>query len=154
MMRMRWGMGKRLGHEGVSRMKRFGMGVCIIAVFGIVSLLVAQPDSIVINNVEVYGTKNRPAVAFPHLLHMESIACTDCHHWYAANGKNMLDESKLEEGKPGIKCRDCHWKQGRREVRYSLMEAYHLQCMGCHGRMKRDGKKTGPRLCGECHPWK
>ncbi len=30
-------------------------------------------------------------------------------------------------------------------------EHYHQKCMACHREHDRDGKKTGPLLCGECH---
>ncbi len=114
------------------------------------TLLFAQPDDILLNNEKAFGVKERPPVAFPHSLHMESdLECTDCHHRYR-EGKNVLDEDTLEEGRAGIKCADCH----ERENRYNLREAFHLQCMGCHGRLKKEGKETGPRLCGECHPRK
>ncbi len=131
-----------------------GAGIIIFIAF-VLSILMAQPENIVINNTGIYKVKERSPVSFPHGLHMESdLSCTDCHHWYRSDGKNILDESKLEEGKPGIKCSDCHKRKGRSRLRYNLREAFHMQCMGCHGKLKKEGKKSGPRLCGECHPWK
>ena len=131
----------------------FGAGIIIFIAF-VLSILMAQPDDIIINNAAVFGIKERSPVAFPHGLHMGDLSCKDCHHWYSSDGKNILDESKLEEGRSGIKCADCHKRERRSGLRYGLMEAFHMQCMGCHGKLKKEGKKTGPRLCGECHPWK
>ncbi len=113
------------------------------------TVLLAQPDDIKLDNKQAFGVKQRPSVDFPHSQHMDSLECTDCHHRYV-NGKNILDEDTLEDGKQGIKCADCHTGNNK----YNLRQAFHSQCMGCHGKLKKEGKKTGPRLCGECHPWK
>ena len=123
-------------------------GKCITVVLGgviaamMISILSAQPEKITLENVEAYKKKRRPPVHFPHEVHMAGdLACTDCHHRYE-NGKNILDESELEEGTPNIQCRACHTTQSR----VNLRRAFHRQCIGCHRREKR-----GPRLCGECH---
>ena len=118
-----------------------------------ISFLVAQPDEIIINNTHTFVNKQRTPVTFSHGLHMgSSLPCKDCHHVYS-NGKNVLDESELVEGNPKIKCSSCHTikKAGRR---LGLMDAFHLQCMGCHQELALKGKKSGPRLCGQCHPRK
>jgi hypothetical protein len=118
-----------------------------------ISLLLAQPDEIIINNTHTFINKQRTPVRFPHGLHMGSgLPCKDCHHVYS-NGKNVLDESELVEGNPRIKCSSCHTikKTGSSQ---GLMDAFHLQCMGCHKELELKGKKSGPRLCGPCHPRK
>ncbi len=129
---------------------------CMIAFT--VSFLPAQPDKIIINNKTAFIHKQRSPVAFPHGVHMNSgTPCKDCHHQYR-DGDNVLDESELVEGNSKIKCASCHTKVktgGKDEVsgsRYALMDAYHLQCMGCHGTLEKKGMKSGPRLCGQCHP--
>jgi hypothetical protein len=110
------------------------------------SPLQAQPDKIVLDHSKDFGKKGRPSVPFPHNRHIESgLSCKDCHHVYE-KGKNVLDESKLEEGNPGIRCSTCH----RATSRPDLEEAFHQQCMGCHKQLLKE-KKTGPRFCGECH---
>lgn len=112
-----------------------------------VSLLVAQPEDILIDHKEAYRTRQRPAVRFPHGVHMAGdLSCTDCHHRYEA-GQNVLEESELEEGKPEIQCAHCH----AQETRINLRQAFHRQCVGCHTKIHSAGEKTGPRLCGECH---
>ena len=124
--------------------------VSIIAIFA--SVLLAQPENITINNVNVYKSKQRPQVEFPHGIHMESdLSCTDCHHRYQ-DGKNVLDEDDLEEGGAQVKCSSCHERSTI--TGNNLREAFHLQCIGCHRKMKKEGKKSGPRLCAKCHPWK
>jgi hypothetical protein len=105
------------------------------------SSLRAQPEKIVLKG------KTRPAVTLPHNRHVEAgLSCKDCHHLYE-NGKNILDESKLEEGNQDIRCSACHGPT----FRPHLEQAFHNQCMGCHTRYQKEKKKTGPRFCGECH---
>ena len=105
------------------------------------SSLRAQPEKIVLEG------KKRPAVTLPHNRHVEAgLSCKDCHHLYE-NGKNILDESKLEEGNQDIRCSACHGST----FRPNLEQAFHNQCMGCHTRYQKEKKKTGPRFCGECH---
>ncbi len=111
------------------------------------SILHAQPDKIVLDHSKAFGNKGRSSVPFPHGRHIESgIACKDCHHVYE-NGKNVLDETKLEEGNQQIRCSACH----RANSRPDLEEAFHEQCRGCHKQFLKEKKKTGPRFCGECH---
>ena len=105
------------------------------------SSLRAQPDKIILEG------KTRPAVTLPHNKHVEAgLSCKDCHHIYE-NGKNILDESKLEEGNQDIRCSVCHGSK----FRPNLEQAFHNQCMGCHTRYQKEKKKTGPRFCGGCH---
>ncbi len=109
--------------------------------------LLAQPDKIVLDHSKEFGKKGRSPVPFPHLRHIEAgFSCKDCHHVYE-NGKNVLDESKLEEGNQGVRCSACHSSGSR----IGLEQAFHNQCMGCHKQSAKEKKKTAPRLCGECH---
>ena len=109
--------------------------------------LPAQPDKIVLDNSKALGGKTRPAVTFPHNRHAEAgLSCKDCHHIYK-DGKNVLDEDTLEEGKEGIRCSACH----RPDFRLNLEQAFHDQCIGCHRKDVKGDKKTGPRFCGGCH---
>jgi len=107
----------------------------------------AQPDKIVLDHSKDFGKKERSPVHFAHNRHIESgLSCKDCHHVYE-NGKNVLDESKLEEGNQGVRCSACHLSK----TRIDLQQAFHNQCMGCHKQFLKEKKKTGPRFCGECH---
>jgi hypothetical protein len=111
------------------------------------SALRAQPDKIILDSSKTSDKKGRPAVTFPHNRHIEvGLACKDCHHIYE-NGKNVLDESKLEAGNQDIRCSTCHGSK----LRPNLQQAFHDQCMGCHMKYHKEKKKTGPRYCGECH---
>jgi predicted CXXCH cytochrome family protein len=115
--------------------------------------LLAQSDEIIIDNKGAYKRDQRPPVRFPHGLHMSGeIECLDCHHDYQ-KGKNVLDEGLLdEENMDKISCVACHGRQSKNK--YALRDAFHLMCMGCHGKLDRKGARTGPRVCGKCHPWK
>lgn len=107
------------------------------------SLLQAQPDKIVLDQVG----KTRHAVIFPHYRHIEAgPSCKDCHHVYE-NGKNVLEEDKLEEGNQGIRCSACHGSKSRP----NLEQAFHNQCIGCHTTYLKKNEKTGSRYCGGCH---
>lgn len=111
--------------------------------------LMAQQDHLKLNHPEVFMKRERPPVNFPHNRHAEAgFSCKDCHHQYK-NGKNVLDESTLQEGNQEIKCSACHTPQ----FRIDLQRAFHYQCLSCHKKNEREKKKTGPRFCGECHLW-
>jgi c(7)-type cytochrome triheme protein len=132
-------------------MKWIGCRLLMITVAAFLVLsnspLRAQPDKMVLDSSKVSGEKQRPAVTFPHNRHVEiGLSCMDCHHFYQ-DGKNILDESKLEEGNKDIRCSACHGPKSR----LNLQEAFHDQCTGCHKRYQKENKKTGPRYCGGCH---
>ncbi len=106
----------------------------------------AQPESFVINNSKAFKQLKRSPVNFPHEKHMDSLECLDCHHSYK-KGENVLDEDTLEEGNAEIRCAFCHtW-----DAKTQLRAAYHLKCTGCHTKLAKKGKETGPRICGGCH---
>lgn len=106
----------------------------------------AQPEEIVLNDADQFSPGQRPPVVFPHELHMEELDCLRCHHRMEA-GRNVLDEDELVEGNEGIRCASCH--NDKSDI--GLMDAFHRQCIQCHGRRQQDGEPSGPRLCGECH---
>jgi hypothetical protein len=118
------------------------------AIFCYASISHAQPEKILIDNTNSFQGKQRTAVGFKHGLHMESIECLSCHHRYE-NGKNTLDESELEdEDAKNVKCVSCH----NQKSKTNLKKAFHHQCMGCHMNLRKQGRITGPELCGQCHP--
>ena len=121
----------------------------IITVIAI-SILFAQSDIIKINNKSVFVDKQRSPVSFPHQKHMNSVGCKKCHHLYQ-DGKNVLKISDLTAGNPMIKCSTCHSLDKAGNC-YGLMDAYHVQCIECHRKKNQEAQKTGPMLCGECHP--
>ena len=109
------------------------------------SSLYAQDADIYIKNPASDHSESRPAVYFSHEDHMDSYDCLDCHHDYR-NGKNVLDEDDLEDGK-GADCASCHTK----DASIDLETAYHRLCMGCHRRVNKQEGDTLPITCQDCH---
>lgn len=107
----------------------------------------------------------RPLVTFDHATHLDREGdCLVCHHDYDPNDKgkekeNILDDGELssadyedsmtldvnvEDEPSGFECATCH--NDKSKTKMNSMDAFHLQCIGCHE------KNTGaPVLCGECH---
>ena len=128
-------------------LKSFSALFCLCMLLMTLTTLVrADEEPLILDNPDVFAKKKRPAVTFPHEMHMQMIDCLSCHHDYL-NGKNMLDEDMLEETDPAIRCASCH--AGNPVV--NLKDAFHQQCLGCHRQMRKSGQATAPELCGECH---
>ncbi|MBN2401867.1 MAG: cytochrome c3 family protein [Spirochaetes bacterium] len=125
--------------------KKSGFVFLCIMLIALPVYLLAQSETIIINNTDTFKQKIRSSVNFPHMNHMtlEGVSCTDCHHRFE-NGKNVLDSDELTEDNKSILCSSCHTGKS------SLEKAYHRQCIGCHDG-KKSGKPAGPRMCGECH---
>jgi hypothetical protein len=121
------------------------LGVFAASLLGGASTGFAQPDQIMLG--QSIQNRQRTEVDFPHGLHMETLDCLDCHHRYE-EGKNVLDSAELEEGAGEVTCNACH--DAKSDI--DLREAFHHQCIGCHIAMRKEGKKSGPELCGQCHP--
>jgi hypothetical protein len=120
------------------------LAVCLLCGGSICS---AQPDEIQLNHARAFPERQRTPVDFPHGLHMEALDCLDCHHQFE-DGENMLDPGDLEEGTGEVTCDACHGD----ESDVGLRTAFHYQCIGCHMAFRKAGRKSGPELCGECHP--
>ena len=101
-----------------------------------------------IAHTEVFGALTRPAVRFTHAEHqgLPGVTCLTCHHVFV-NGRNVLDPSTLRAGDPSLRCAACH------TTARDLHAAYHGLCVGCHDSGMKSWGVTGPRTCGECHPW-
>jgi hypothetical protein len=106
-----------------------------------------QEEEILIDNQDAYIQKHRPAVLFPHELHMGELDCFDCHHDYDEDGDNVLDEDLLDGGGEELLCSSCH----DAGTDTDLKKAFHRQCMGCHRDLRITGDGAAPELCGECH---
>lgn len=108
---------------------------------GILSIAIAQPDKVTIDN--KYPKDLKSPVTFSHKGHADQIACTECHHTW-----------KKEESKTPQKCAECHKADDMGEK--GAKKAYHKQCWtGCHKDLEAQGKPTGPtKKCSECHPSK
>jgi hypothetical protein len=107
---------------------------------GIISIAIAQSDSIIIDN--QYPKKLKNPVPLNHKAHADAIACTECHHTW-----------KKEERETPQKCAECHKADDKSDK--GLKQAYHKQCMDCHKDLKKQEKPTGPTTkCTGCHPSK
>jgi c(7)-type cytochrome triheme protein len=146
---------------------RRGYFLVWMSILGIVGLLwavnlEAQPDDISLDDNEVFTSRSRPAVEFPHLRHFDdaSIECSECHHRFK-DGENIVDEGELEEDAEGIKCSSCHkgeagfrFKPDLDPTKRTLQQAYHRMCTSCHRQLKKENKTAGSVTCGGCHPKK
>jgi hypothetical protein len=105
---------------------------------GIISLAIAQPDSVTIDN--QYPKKLKGPVTLSHKLHIDKgVACTECHHTW-----------KKEEMPAPQKCAECHKADDKGPT--GLKNAYHKNCQDCHKELKKEGKPTGPTVkCSDCH---
>lgn len=94
-------------------------------------------DVIRLDGMKMFGSLERPAVAFPHDRHTDLI-------------------------KDAGGCRDCH-QPAEKGVRFSFvsmtgmsdrvaMNTWHDRCIGCHELSLDSGHAGGPLTCGECHP--
>ena len=123
------------------------MACLIIAGLALAEPLRAQPDEILLNHSKVFGHSRQNPVRFPHEKHMNDFDCLDCHHRYE-NKKNVLDKAELEPGSPAASCTTCH----NPESNCKLQTVFHKSCLGCHIQLRKKGRKSGPRLCIDCHP--
>lgn len=125
--------------------KRYLLIILFVSTIALPIYLLAQSESIVINNKDIFKKRSRAPVEFPHARHidLDGISCTDCHHRFE-KGKNTLNPDELTEDNKSISCGSCH------KGKSNLMKVYHSQCIGCHdGKSKK--QPAGPRMCGECH---
>ena len=103
----------------------------------------SQEDMEVVED-QGFMKNQRPAAVFKHDSHNENAEieeCNECHHIYE-NGEKLEDESS--EDQP---CSDCHSEKGSgADGQPRLVKAFHLNCKGCHLKVKK-----GPIMCGECH---
>ncbi|MCP4347264.1 MAG: cytochrome c3 family protein [Desulfobacterales bacterium] len=123
-------------------MKYFCWCFSILLLFCSALPVFSQDDVIVMNNEEL-GVHQRPLVSFPHEQHTKDIDCSRCHHDYDIFGVNTDAE--------GRKCSECHTRESAASNIAPLAKAVHLQCKGCHFKMKKQGKKEVPLMCGQCH---
>lgn len=124
------------------RQKILILFIAVVTTLMMAGSVMAQEEVLKLEH-QAFGDRQRPAVTFSHAKHYETIACTDCHHFYE-NGKNVWDESR------GANCAACHQLKAEGK-KTGLMKAFHDNCVGCHRKTGAEGKKTGPVICGECH---
>jgi hypothetical protein len=94
----------------------------------------AAPEKVTVKEFQ----KKKPAVTFSHKLHADKFGCKECHHkWKGGDATPQ-------------KCSECH-KAKKEGKKPAAKKAFHKQCKGCHKKMKKAGKKTGPTSCKKCH---
>ncbi|MBW1692085.1 MAG: cytochrome C3 subunit A [Deltaproteobacteria bacterium] len=112
-----------------------------------ITLATDAPDEISILDPAIEKHR-KGAVKFNHKKHAVDykVACTECHHVYK-EGKNVY-----KEGDPVQKCSACHDAVKSKGKVKKLILAYHKNCQGCHKKLEKAGKKTGPtKKCNDCH---
>ncbi|MFC1868877.1 cytochrome c3 family protein [Thermodesulfobacteriota bacterium] len=125
----------------------FTIGLFAIGIFP--TTIPAQDDRYVLAHDDVFGNLRRPAVIFPHNIHIESLdddGCGVCHHVRDSSTKKLT----YEEGEE-YTCKECHGRKVE-EGRLALREAYHSNCTECHrDKNNKQQRKAGPTTCGQCH---
>jgi len=134
-------------HRIGSRFLSF-LAVALAGIFSF-SIGLAQEDVYDIAYTDILGGLRRPAVYFPHDMHMEALedaGCGACHHAPDPDtGKLVYMED--EE----VSCVECHGADALGDTP-ALREAFHGSCTVCHRKMKKTGTSAGgPTTCGECH---
>ena len=91
--------------------------------------------TVIIEHGELFGTLERPAVAFDHVRHvtvLEGAACEDCHAGIAGEEDPFAVIPAGTNGRPA-------------------MDAFHDQCLSCHEDKRGAGNDVPPVTCGDCH---
>ncbi|MFC1867911.1 acidic tetraheme cytochrome c3 TmcA [Thermodesulfobacteriota bacterium] len=116
------------------------IGSAVFVMFMLV-LAWAQEDMEYVDS-SVFEYPQRPSAWFNHDIHNEAAEiddCIECHHVYE-DGVRLDDEDSTDS-----RCSDCHDLEQADDMP-GLMDAYHLNCKGCH-----KANSAGPIMCGECH---
>lgn len=124
-------------------MKKNGLKhLAILAiVLGLMVAAHSQEDMEFVDN-EAFADPQRTPSVFNHEAHNETAEiydCNECHHVYE-DGERLADESSEDQ-----MCSECHELDASGRTP-GLMNAFHLNCKGCHV-----SQKKGPVMCGECH---
>lgn len=133
-------------------------GIAVIFVATGLQAGTASPDTITMDyNKYKKRTKTPPKTAFVVFTHKKhtvdyKISCGDCHH--DKNGKPLA----LKDGDSVQKCVECHTKlekvkqkKGEKADIMVLENAMHGNCVDCHKKEKKAGKKDIPTTCNQCH---
>ncbi len=109
------------------------------------------PDAFIIETKNMKPKDLKPGVGFSHKKHSVDykISCTECHHNYK-DGKNVWKEGDKVE-----KCITCHDMKKKKGKAPKYKIAMHKDCQGCHKKLKKAKKPTGPsKKCNQCHTGK
>lgn len=135
-------------------MHKIGSRLCcslaaLLAVLSSISVGFAQEEVYQIEHIGIFNTLRKPAVEFPHEMHVEALedaGCGACHHAPDPVTGKLTYEEDEEAG-----CVECHASKAQGNIP-GLREAFHGSCTVCHRRLRHDKDSTGgPTTCGECH---
>jgi hypothetical protein len=122
-----------------------GIVLAAAGLLGAASGPVTEPAPTSVLKMPVRGSREKPLVAFSHHRHEAGgIACARCHHVYRGR-RNVW-----RQGQPVQHCVECHAffpKGGQPDLKNAL----HLQCKGCHLKLRQQGRRAGPIKCKDCH---
>lgn len=105
------------------------------------------PDDMLLAAPESIQAKKAP-VRFSHQKHMaKELECTACHHTWDGTSKILKCSSA-----------GCHDQPSKKE-KMSFYKAFHASkapqsCIGCHKAAIKQGNKSAPKSCKQCHPKK
>ena len=102
-----------------------------------------EDTAVQMDDMEVFSGFTRPPAMFSHNAHMgkmDEAQCAICHH-------DELDGDYVEYD--GTTCMDCHGES--QPMTPELRRKFHSNCTGCHRKLLKEHKETGPVTCGECH---
>ncbi len=102
-------------------------------------------DKIEIAHAEIFGKLQRAPVIFDHKKHLEVIEKEGKKEWQACKVCHAVKKDKNEFIVFEFP------KEVKEKTYKGYMDAYHKECIGCHKRRMKEGKKTGPITCGKCH---
>ncbi len=102
-----------------------------------------RADIIDIDSMRLFGTLEKPPVAFLHQKHTEALdkqnkSCDTCHPTVK---DPLLDSDRMS----------LLFMRLENTTRQKVMDIYHENCIGCHKQTKTAQDKSGPLECGGCH---
>ncbi|MBU1698380.1 MAG: cytochrome c family protein [Proteobacteria bacterium] len=124
-------------------------GIIVLCLFTLfLQQAMTQEETRKADHLTLFSNQERPAPAFDHTLHEDSLGdtgCAKCHHVLDIE-QNKLIYAEGEEAA----CSECHTSEQSDNI-LAMREASHASCTGCHREMKKGKKTAGPTTCGECH---
>jgi len=130
-------------------MRKFVQSLLVVmtATVVLVALAAEIPETVTIDECAA----KKEAVEFPHKVHVELAACTDCHH--TSEGLTAETAADMEVAT----CASCHAEPADENVpdcaQMSLKKnPFHITCVGCHKEHAKENADTkAPTKCNECH---
>ena len=139
------------------RLKYLALSAALVFSFVLLAYAADKGPETIQMKSKLWPAPTKAQVTFSHKKHNEEykLACDQCHHVYK-DGKNTW-----KEGDPVQLCDACHTEattQGVKklppdQLKLNLYNAIHVNCQGCHQKMKKDKPDSkAPTTCSGCHP--